>query len=582
MLYKAHFYHHKLTAILSILVVVLCWRCANPVQLNGGLKDVAPPKIDSLHSTPNNQTNFSSKEIVFKFNEWIQVVDAPNQVLVSPPLKEKPQLKANGKSVVVQFSKKDTLRPNTTYVINFGSAIRDFHEGNVLKENSFVFSTGDYIDSLAINGSTFDALTGKTLNNVVAALYDIQSLDSTMLRGNPLYFAKSTETGTFSIKNLHSGSYKLVCFEDKNNNLKWEPANEMIGYTADNILLDSAYRQFNNVYLFKQNVALKLTSSDTKRFGVIKLNFNKSFHKELISLATSRDDIAIEHQSYQTDSLLLWYKMLNPDSSTIKQNWKLFITYQEEADAPMTHDTVEIRAFNSASLSNRKINVEQKIDKSSSGKRSNVAAASIASAPIVITQKVDVPVVINFDFPIKSLDTSLISFVEDTLNLSKNGVFEINANQLSVNHKWNDGKLYNLLFLPQAIKGTGDQLNDSIPVKINILQQRSLSDLQIDLKNIDSKKHYVLQLITNDRVINTYFIDNNSSLPLSIKGLAVQAYEIRLFQDDNNNGFWDTGDYWKKTQPEKVWTHKVESLKPNWEVMTEIDLKASKSGAKRN
>ena len=136
--------------------MLLAQSCAQQAQLNGGIKDIIPPKLDSLRSTPNHQLRFVKQPITLYFKEWVKLSDISKQVVVSPPLKEAPEVKLNGRAVVFTFAEKEVLKTNATYSIDFGDAIQDITEGNKVKVH-YTFSTGDQLDSLVVRGVVVDA-----------------------------------------------------------------------------------------------------------------------------------------------------------------------------------------------------------------------------------------------------------------------------------------------------------------------------------------------------------------------------------------------------------------------------------------
>ena len=151
-----------------LLTAFLAQRCANAVAPTGGPKDTTPPVV--VAAVPENQsTHFIGKKIEITFDEFITLENANQNVMISPPLKEKLDIKLKNKTVVVKF--KENLVPNTTYTINFGSAIKDLHEGNPFKDYVYSFSTGDHIDTLSITGKVVDAETIFALKDANANLY---------------------------------------------------------------------------------------------------------------------------------------------------------------------------------------------------------------------------------------------------------------------------------------------------------------------------------------------------------------------------------------------------------------------------
>ena len=151
-----------------IILQTLVYSCANVGYPTGGEVDKNPPKV--LAFIPHNESkNFSYSEVIIQFDEYIQLKDVDNQVLISPPFEQKPEIQAKGKSVHININ--DTLKPNTTYLFQFKSAVVDNNEGNPLPSLDYVFSTGNVLDSLSIKGRVSDAFTQKPDEGIYVFLY---------------------------------------------------------------------------------------------------------------------------------------------------------------------------------------------------------------------------------------------------------------------------------------------------------------------------------------------------------------------------------------------------------------------------
>ncbi|MCI5057586.1 MAG: Ig-like domain-containing protein, partial [Flavobacteriales bacterium] len=170
-----------------MILLVTVVSCAQQQAPTGGPKDTAPPRI--ISSNPQNfSTGFNEDFIELEFNEFVQLKGIQKQMIISPPLKEKLDIKTKGKSVRLPMPK--SLKPNVTYVINFGEGITDITEFNPLDSNLFVFSTGDFIDSLKIRGKVKDAKSLKPLDAILVMLYE-ENIDSLPYQIKPTYVGKS-------------------------------------------------------------------------------------------------------------------------------------------------------------------------------------------------------------------------------------------------------------------------------------------------------------------------------------------------------------------------------------------------------
>ena len=184
--------------------------CAQIGSPTGGPRDSLPPILVSANPKLLN-TNFTGNKITLNFNEYVDVQDVQNNVLVSPFPKTNPLIEFKLKTVTVKL--KDSLLDNTTYTINFGNAIRDNNEGNPYKNFSYVFSTGKTIDSLQITGRVIIAQTGKADSTIIALLYRTAD-DSAVQKRKPNYIARLDSSGNFAFKYLSAGSYKIYALKD--------------------------------------------------------------------------------------------------------------------------------------------------------------------------------------------------------------------------------------------------------------------------------------------------------------------------------------------------------------------------------
>ena len=171
----------------------------------GGPKDTTPPKV--LTVVPKNLTrNFKEKKVIIEFDEYFKLTDQAKQFSVSPDMPVLPTLKIKGKSLEISFA--DTLEKNTTYTLNFGKAITDVNEGNALKNFSYVFATGNELDSLSISGNIKDAQTGKPLIEAVAFIFPLAK-DSLFGKKKASIYTLTDSSGNYKIKNLRSDTYKV-------------------------------------------------------------------------------------------------------------------------------------------------------------------------------------------------------------------------------------------------------------------------------------------------------------------------------------------------------------------------------------
>src|SRR5690606_996365 len=230
---------------LSLMVLAL-WQCAKRGTPTGGPKDLRPPEL--IRSEPQNfSIGFTAKKIRLYFDELIKLEDVQNQLVVSPPFKLPPEISPQGyPSKYIEILIKDTLRENTTYTINFGQSIVDNNEGNPNPFLSYVFSTGDYLDSLSLSGAVKDAFKRRAEPFISVMLYQIDSsfTDSTIYKSPPLYISNTgASLPLFELNHRKAGKYALIGLKDENRNNMFDQRLDKIGFLADTISLptDSIY-----------------------------------------------------------------------------------------------------------------------------------------------------------------------------------------------------------------------------------------------------------------------------------------------------------------------------------------------------
>jgi uncharacterized protein (DUF2141 family) len=225
-----------------ILLAALAWLwivdagCAQIGIPTGGLKDSLPPELVSANPA-NKSIQFKGNKIVLNFNEYVDIQEPQNNVLVSPFPKTNPLISYKLKKVIVQL--KDTLQENTTYVINFGNSIKDVNEGNVLKNFVYVFSTGATIDSLTLSGKVTLAETGKTDSTLSVMLYK-NAPDSAIKKRRPDYFTKLNGTGQFEFTNLSAGEYRLYALKDGDGGKTYNSPTELFAFLDTTVILSGA------------------------------------------------------------------------------------------------------------------------------------------------------------------------------------------------------------------------------------------------------------------------------------------------------------------------------------------------------
>ena len=555
-------FSRQITAGLALALCVLA--CARQGAPTGGPKDLTPPKLDSITSTPNFTTRFDKKRIELRFDEWITLDDAANQVIISPPLAKRQKITLKGKTVVVELPEEEVLRENTTYTINFGKAVKDLHEGNAATDLRFVFSTGDFIDSLAINGSVVDAYTADPVDNVTVMLYDVLT-DSVIRQERPYYFARTDKSGQFRIENLKAGRYKAVAIEDADQNLKWSGENERIAFPDSLLSVDDTLVQTISFRLFGEHKAFRLLDKNESRYGQVKLVYTDKPDSVQVRSDLPTMRLLTERS---LDTLLVWY------DSADSIPWQLIAN----------KDTVLVRVLNRNDfLRKNRILFADDIPLGGGGSRGDklrrgqapvAPIVNTAPLPKTVTQSQNSRADLSFKTPLVLFDTSRWLLTVDSMRSFDFSVVPDSflSRKLLLDVRWMPGKTYGLVLLPGALTDFFGTVNtDTLQRFFSIPTEKQLGGLNLNVEDLKPGKRYVVQLLNGSSVdVERRFTAETAAKKLRYTGLPTAAYTVVLIEDENGNGRWDSGNYYLHLQPERIFTKKLEALRANWEVEATI------------
>lgn len=240
--------------LLFVAAISLLESCANIIPPLGGPKDTLPPR--AININPKDSTlNFKGQRIVLNFDEYVQLDQVQQNLLVSPTPKINPTVESRLRTVTVRI--KDTLEPNTTYVINFGNAIRDVNESNPLRNFRYVFSTGNYIDSLELAGKVLLAETGKTDSTITVMLHRSMD-DSAVVKEKPRYYTRLDSAGNFRFQNLAPGTYAIYAIKDEGGSNRYMSPSQLFAF-ADRAVVITGPTEPQTLYAYAEPEAPKTT-----------------------------------------------------------------------------------------------------------------------------------------------------------------------------------------------------------------------------------------------------------------------------------------------------------------------------------
>ena len=526
--------------------------CAKIVAPTGGAKDTIPPKIVLNQSTPNNQTNFKADKIELTFDEWIQLNKATQEIIVSPPLQNNLKVELKGKTVTIDLSE-ETLRENATYTFNFGKAIQDYTERNSPKDMRFIFSTGDYIDSLVITGNVIDNTTNKPAEDVLVMLYD--NLNDTVVKTEkPFYFARTDKQGNFKIRNVRSDTFKIFALIDENFNYLYDIETEKIGFVFENVVVNGKDSIVPNIKLeiFQPNPTLRRTSNQSKEYGHLRFAYNQNIYDSLI--VTAEPSFVADYVEQIKDTIHFWYT----DTTSKRQ---FYITdNQDYFDTANINFPSDERFF--------KMN-----------KRTVLEKPSPKQGQKAIKHNPNNPIKLVFRHPFYDIDTSKLVLLEDTLKTKVKPYFlrfENSMKNLAVHYDWKPSTPYELTLLPGAIRDIFELENDTIVLKYNVDAIENYGNIEVSINGLSSDSSYVVELLDDrDVLIETFNISKKTTAKQTYKAVPTGNYKLKIVFDTNANGRWDTGEY-PILQPEKTLTGKSEELRPNWDLELILDLSKKK------
>lgn len=511
-------------ATIYCFVLFFLSACAQVVAPTGGPKDIQPPSILKAH--PENQsTNFNSQEVNIEFDEFLALKNLKENLLVSPPLKYDLDVKTKGKKL--QFYIKDTLRENTTYVLNFGNSITDLSENNPIRNFQYVFSTGSTIDTLDLKGKVIDAFSLETQKDFLVMLYPKDAVDSAFQTQLPNYVSRTDEEGNFTIANIKEGEYQIYALKDANNNYLFDRSSEAIAFSDTNVVVD-INNPFITLKTFKEEEEKQFIEKKTAKAATLLLEFKK----EIIALnyRSLTDTVNPILLITKSDTAQFWW----PESND--KEIELVIQEGEYID------TIEI-----------------KIDSFPASDHLHLLSSLSG------VQDYFKPITLKFNRPIQELNDSNV--VVKSL-LGRSIPFDLkrdtsDAFKVMLNFSFQEDSSYTLQLFPNSFIDIYGKTVDSSSHQITFNTPQDLGELSIILENTDSTDKIIQLIDDQGSVLHSATTKNNT---VNFINLAARSYGVKLIEDRNSNGKWDIGIYGKRKQPERafLFEEKVE-IRKNWE-----------------
>ena len=587
------------------ILYALTTSCAQQQQLTGGPRDTFPPKLIKELSTPNFQTNFEIQDIDLVFDEYIELRDVIKQVVVSPPLNYIPKVERikGFKTARFQFNEKEVLKEGVTYAINYGKSIKDLTESNEVENLQFLFSTGDYIDSLKMTGKVVDVLTGDAVPEVLFMLYE-NFADTVVRTEKPYYFGKTDSEGKFMINYMKAGAFKGFALEDQDLNYLFNIPKERIGFTLDSIIITDTTETEVLIQLFQEITTLEKPKMDASTYGFIKMGFKRAPYDAVLNYDAIGQEL---YKETEGDTIRYWYNLQDSidwnfyfqrdtliDTLTVKalsrQLQPIALSRQRAADEeiplnpfkplPITFNH-PLKNVDTALVNFRGITLQATIADSTENIDVDTLAAQPNDKPVKVILTDSTAIIKDENLEQPAID-SLAETVDSTLTaLATEGKrlvagYQIDSlikRTLILSYDWQEGKTYQVAFLPGALIDWYDESNkDTILLTYEVKAKNEFGTINLTATEMDSTKSYWFELRLGANVVKEFLVQDTKIYKASFPALLPGKYELKIIEDLNGNSRWDPGNYDKKLQSEKISTAAIEELRAGWDVEAEVKV----------
>lgn len=601
--------------VLLLFAVVLMAACARMGNPDGGWYDETPPKV--VGATPAEKaTGVGSRKLHIRFNEFIKLENATENVVVSPPQLEAPDIKAGGKYINIEL--KDSLKPNTTYTVDFSDAISDNNEGNPLGNYTYTFSTGEHIDTMEVAGWVLDADNLEPVKGILVGLYSNLE-DSAFLKLPMVRVAKTDARGHFIIRGVAAGKYRIYALQDVDGDYHLTQKSEKMAFNReiivpsskpdvrqdtiwrDSLRIDSISR-VSYTHFLPDNVMLRaFTHVLTDRYFV-KAERTKPECFSLVFTAGNNelpqikglnfdnaDKAFVVMPSLKKDSITYWIKdsmLVNQDTLRMQMQ---YLGTDTLGNLRLNTDTLEL--LSKTPYAKRMKEKQKKVDewkKAQEKAKKKGDPYETQMQPEILAVQLNVSsnmapdenVSIMLPTPLQRLDSTKVHLYSkrDTLwfearyrirvreaadSVAPVGTNLLHRRRLELQAEWKPGVEYSLEFDSLAFTDIYGVASGKIKQGFKVKDDNEFATLAVTLTALTDSNVVVQLLNAQDAVVKQ---------TRAVAGMAnfyylpPATYYLRLFVDRNGNGRWDTGDYYHGLEPETVYYFPEEiECKANWD-----------------
>lgn len=570
---------------LMLLAAFLLGSCARMGQPDGGWYDETPPRI--MGAAPADKgTNVKSQKISIFFDEFIQIENATEKVVVSPPQLETPEIVASGKRIRIELL--DSLKPNTTYTIDFSDAITDNNENNPLGNYTYSFSTGDAIDTLEVSGKVLQAKDLEPVKGILVGLYN--DLSDTAFTTKPMLRVSRTDgSGRFVIKGVAPGTYRVYALQDADGNYLFNQKSEMLAFSQEKIVpsfkpdvrqdttwIDSlriksidrvgythflpddiVLRAFNEV--MTDRYFLKAERREPESFTLF-YSYGGEM-PQVRGLNFQSDDAFIIESTEKQDTITYWLKdtaLVNQDTLRVELTYHMTDSLGKLVEQIDTLDILSRISHEKRQKDLEREREEWQKKQDRAKKRGEPydsimppkALAIGVKAPSELDPDKNIP--FTFNTPLASVDTAAIHLYSKHDTLWYNAPLEFNhvrGREYELRGEWRPDIEYSLEIDSAAFVDIYGKVSPPFKQGFKVksfddygtllLNIPTMTDTTIVVQLLDAGDKIIKEVTTNQGVAEFYYVSPST-------------YYVRMYIDSNRNGEWDTGLYSANRQPETV------------------------------
>ena len=592
-----------LSLLMACLITPMLYSCAKMGAPDGGWYDETPPHVVGAMPAEKS-THVSKRNIRINFNEFVKIDNPTQNVVVSPPQLEVPEIKGEGKSINVKLI--DKLQPNTTYTIDFSNAISDNNEGNPLGNFTYSFSTGNHIDTLEVAGYVVQAADLEPVKGILVGLY--ADLSDTAFKTKPMLRVSRTDSrGHFIIRGVAPGKYRVYALQDADGNYSFNQRSEMLAFNHDiiepsfrpDVRQDTLWRdslhiesiaQVSYTHFLPDNICLRAFNEIVTDRHLLKserpepnhftlyYTYGDSVLPNVRGLNFNTKDAFVIESSAHKDTVTYWLR----DTALVNQDTLKMVVTQNITDSTgvlrQQEDTLTLLAkvpYAKRLKDKQKAFDEWKKKQDKLKKRGEPYETTMPEEPLKleITPSGDMDPDQNISIvakePLKDVDTNHVRLFShpsgDSLWYKEPYELKrISNEEFQVKAAWKPGTEYSFEADSTAFETIYGTMSGKLKQGLKVRGEDAYASLIMTISGMQGR-HIIAQLLDGQgKTVKVSYTDNGQA---EFYYLKPGKYFMRIIVDANNNKKWDTGNYDTNLQPEEVYYNPDEiECKAKWDL----------------